>query len=587
LGGGGNTTYGQLGGDGGAGGRGTSNGTGGDGGQGVGIRAEGNPDVINNVVYGIYGGDGGDGRRWSHHAPGDGGDGGNGGQALDGLTGGTGGDGGAGGDAASGGNAAEGLGIVAEGSSAAPRIVNNTVDRLDRGDPGVASTPGGGGAGGTGGSPDGADGQPGATGSSGSDGAESKTVGLYFAAGAMPDVYNNVIVRTAYTATEYYVGTFTNSVGISGTAIAGLDHNDVWGWQTNYAGVTAGTNDISQDPLFVDVLCMDCEDYRLGTGSPCIDAANDAQAPKDDHDNVLRPQDGDGDGSASADIGAHEVITGNTFIIPCDASGTFTTLDDRLTFGWSSGMCVTCTITMTYTPLAYPVASVGALVFGERAFAVDAVDCHGNPVTDLAPPLALTVNYDDPLPGVDEETLKVYRWDPLAWAWQGLTISERDTASNTITVELDHLSDFALLGEAMPFSASITKSVTPQGPVDYGAALTYTLVVSAAPGTQLGLYDPLAGTNFVRFAAGGQPSAVVAVDDVVTGTLEVTPTNRVTVSFVARVGVPGTAGWTADVENRACIYPAGGTVEGDCTWSNVVTNEAFHPFGVYLPLVLK
>jgi hypothetical protein len=60
-------------------------------------------------------------------------------------------------------------------------------------------------------------------------------------------------------------------------------------------------------------------------------------------------------------------------------------------------------------------------------------------------------------------------------------------------VALDHLSEFALLGEAAssaPSSTTIAKSVTPQGQVYYGDELTYTLVISAAPGTQLGLYDP-------------------------------------------------------------------------------------------------
>jgi hypothetical protein len=41
------------------------------------------------------------------------------------------------------------------------------------------------------------------------------------------------------------------------------------------------------------------------------------------------------------------------------------------------------------------------------------------------------------------------------------------------------------------------------------------------------------------------------------------------------------------VSNRACVYPISGTVEGDCIWSNEVTNEAFHPFGIFLPLVMR
>lgn len=580
---GGNSSCSGSGGNGGQGGKGPGNGNGGDGGDGVGILSDTTVDVENNVVYGIAGGSGGMGGLSYHPEAGDGGPGGSGGNGHDGGPGGNGGDGG--------GNAADGLGILAEGGGAAPRIVNNTVDRLDRGDEGQAGTPGAGGTGGMGGEIGGANGVDGSAGAASQPGVGGMTIGLYFTADATGDVYNNIIVRAAYTTTnDYYVGTLTNSFGISGTAVANLDYNDVWNWETNYAGITAGTHDISQDPLFADVLCMDCEDYRLQAGSPCIDTAGDAQAPIDDREGILRPQDGDLDDVYVADIGAHEYITGNTFAISCDASGNFTTTDDHLAFAWSSGMCTTCTITTTYTPLAYPAASVGALIFEDLAFALNAVDCHGDPVTDLSPALDLTVHYDDPLPGVDEEALAVYRWDTLAWMWQELTVISRDTASNTITVALDHLSEFALLGEAAPSapsSSAITKWVAPQGQVDYGNELTYTLVISAAPGTQFGLYDPLEGTTFSHFVAGQRPAGIVRDDNVITGTLEVTPTNQVTVSFVTQVGVPGTVGWTMDVSNRACVYPISGTVAGDCIWSNEVTNEALHPFDIFLPLVMR
>jgi hypothetical protein len=138
------------------------------------------------------------------------------------------------------------------------------------------------------------------------------------------------------------------------------------------------------------------------------------------------------------------------------------------------------------------------------------------------------------------------------------------------------------------------KTVTPLGPVTYGDQLTYTVVISATPGTQVRLFDPLEDSTWVRFA-GQPPGDVTHVDSirgtqylggVISGTLEVTPTNQVTVSFVTRVAVPGTVGWIADVTNRACVFPLGGTL-GTCTWSNEVTNPAFRPYDVFLPLVLR
>jgi branched-chain amino acid transport system substrate-binding protein len=145
--------------------------------------------------------------------------------------------------------------------------------------------------------------------------------------------------------------------------------------------------------------------------------------------------------------------------------------------------------------------------------------------------------------------------------------------------------DTSVSGVGTSSAISVTKSVVPEGMVDYGDPLTYTVVVSAARGTQIGLYDPLTETTFLRFAE--QPTGVVHIANIITGTLEVTPTNRITISFVAKVGVPGTVGWTMSVNNRACVYPAGGTLMEDCIWSNEVKNEAFHPYQVYLPFTAR
>jgi C1A family cysteine protease len=116
-------------------------------------------------------------------------------------------------------------------------------------------------------------------------------------------------------------------------------------------------------------------------------------------------------------------------------------------------------------------------------------------------------------------------------------------------------------------TALITKSVVPTGPVNYGDGLTYTLVISAAPGTRMGLHDPLVGTTFAHFQA--KPPGVSHADGVIAGMLTVTPTHRITVSFVVEVGA--VAGRTVSVTNEACVYPVGGTL-GYCLWSNEVAN---------------
>jgi uncharacterized repeat protein (TIGR01451 family) len=75
----------------------------------------------------------------------------------------------------------------------------------------------------------------------------------------------------------------------------------------NYAGgVSGGANDIlNQDPLFVNVAAGD---FSLTSSSPAIDTGKNGPCPIIDHRGVSRPVDGDGDGTATCDIGAFEAI---------------------------------------------------------------------------------------------------------------------------------------------------------------------------------------------------------------------------------------------------------------------------------------
>jgi hypothetical protein len=130
-----------------------------------------------------------------------------------------------------------------------------------------------------------------------------------------------------------------------------------------------------------------------------------------------------------------------------------------------------------------------------------------------------------------------------------------------------------------------TKTVTPTGQVNYGDELTYTLVFSAAPDIQVGLYDPLEGTTFITFTE--RPTGVTQTNGVITGALTLTPTRPITVSFVAQASIPITAGWTVSVANHACLYPWSSTL-GGCLWTNNVTKPVFRPYEkVYLPLIVK
>jgi predicted outer membrane repeat protein len=78
-----------------------------------------------------------------------------------------------------------------------------------------------------------------------------------------------------------------------------VGHSNVQGGWTG-----SGGDNIDDNPSFVD---PDTGDFHLSIGSPCIDTGRYfGAALPDDLDGVLRPHDGDGDGTAKWDMGAYE-----------------------------------------------------------------------------------------------------------------------------------------------------------------------------------------------------------------------------------------------------------------------------------------
>ncbi|MFM2089787.1 MAG: hypothetical protein RLZZ127_276 [Planctomycetota bacterium] len=84
----------------------------------------------------------------------------------------------------------------------------------------------------------------------------------------------------------------------SGQAFVDIRRNLLWG-----AAPETGIAAIIADPAFVD---GDAGDVRLAAGSPAVDAATGATLAATDRLGAARTQDGDGNGSAVADLGAHE-----------------------------------------------------------------------------------------------------------------------------------------------------------------------------------------------------------------------------------------------------------------------------------------
>jgi hypothetical protein len=100
----------------------------------------------------------------------------------------------------------------------------------------------------------------------------------------------------------------------------------------------------------------------------------------------------------------------------------------------------------TLTHRASPGHSIGSLGYAGISFQLLAEDALGNPVTAFGRPLTVIIQYDPAaLRGITEETLMLYSWDGTTWVDAACGPYGREMA-NQFTVEVCHLSEFAVLG---------------------------------------------------------------------------------------------------------------------------------------------
>lgn len=102
-------------------------------------------------------------------------------------------------------------------------------------------------------------------------------------------------------------------------------YNDVYSNGTDYVGTSAGTGEISSDPLF-----LAANDYRLGSGSPAADAgAGAAGFVDEDLRGVARPQD------SAWDMGCYETA-GKIYYVRTDGSNSNTGIAPTTSEAWAT-----------------------------------------------------------------------------------------------------------------------------------------------------------------------------------------------------------------------------------------------------------
>jgi len=146
------------------------------------------------------------------------------------------------------------------------------------------------------------------------------------------------------------------------------------------------------------------------------------------------------------------------------SGGTLSSSDGHLTLNFPPG-AVTGVTTVTYTARPAPTPALGSFQFAGRAFAIEATDQSGQPVTTFTRPFTLTLTYNDEdwqSAGISsEEKLNLYFWNGNAWiALLPCAGCSRDTQANRILVLLDHLTEFGLLACPLP------ADVVPDGTVN-------------------------------------------------------------------------------------------------------------------------
>jgi uncharacterized repeat protein (TIGR01451 family) len=207
------------------------------------------------------------------------------------------------------------------------------------------------------------------------------------------------------------------------------------------------------------------------------------------------------------------------------------------------GGAVTDAIALVFNDLSTsshaPPAGFG---FTDVIFVLDAyLDAVLQPGFEFNAPITLTLEYaPDALSDVDETTLELRCWNGSEWSSDGIGEVEHDVANHRLIVTIDHLTEFALLGQTASLSVFKTVEGTGEGAnstanLPPGGVVTYTITISNGGGgiaSNVVMTDPLPpGVSFGAWVVTGSAQLPPPGDTVAWGPHDVLAGESYAISF--------------------------------------------------------
>ncbi len=102
-----------------------------------------------------------------------------------------------------------------------------------------------------------------------------------------------------------------------------------------------------------------------------------------------------------------------------------------------------------------PPAPGGLSLLG-TSYEFTCLDGSGNPIDTFSGPVTITIHYDEAdLNGISEDSLQIYWYNPASSAWEAISPCIVDKVNNTLTIQISHFSQFAIMGmTALPYTGS-------------------------------------------------------------------------------------------------------------------------------------